>query len=257
MNFFYSYAPKYLFTVFLFLALTFSNLYSQEESKGIHVGTGVDIVSSYNWRAIDFGNSPAIQPYIALSAYNFELVGWGSYALVAQEEREGKNVPFSEIDLVLKYSIPTSIGTFSPGVVDFFYPYENMRYSDFKGVENNESRGAHWVNVNLTYTGPESFPVTLTADYAAHNDPDKPVYFEASYPVKIKETNLSIFLGAAKGKDKTSLYGIEDGKIGIVNAGVTVAKDMKITNEFSLPLSTSFVVNPYLSKAFLVFKVSL
>ncbi|MCU7497380.1 MAG: hypothetical protein HF314_06625 [Ignavibacteria bacterium] len=258
MNFLYSNnTPKYLFTAILIMALSFTNLYSQEEAPGIHVGTGVDIVSSYNWRAIDFGNSPAIQPYISLSAYNFELTGWGSYALIAQEEKEGKSVPFSEIDLSLKYSIPTEIGTFAPGVVDFFYPYENMRYSDYKGVEAEESKGAHWVNVSLTYAGPEAFPVSLTADYAAHNDPDKPVYFEASYPVKIKETNLSVFLGAAKGKGKASLYGIEDGKLAIVNAGVTVSKELKITNEFSLPVSTSFVMNPYLSKAFLVLKVSL
>lgn len=234
-----------------------SNVSAQEQCGRVSVGTGVDLVSSYNWRAVDFGNSPAIQPYISLNAYNFELTGWGSYALIAQEEHEGKAVPFTEIDLLLKYAIQTSVGTFTPGVVDFYYPYEHMRFSDFKGVENDESKGAHWVNVELAYTGPESFPVSLLVDYAAHNDPDKPVYFEVGYPVKIGETDVDLFVGAAKGTHKASLYGIENDKIGIVNAGVTVTKNLSVTKEFALPISTSFVMNPYLSKAYLVFKISL
>ncbi|MDP4173685.1 MAG: TorF family putative porin [Bacteroidota bacterium] len=247
---------KSILSVLFIIVILSINSHSQQSEKNIHLNSGVDLVSSYNWRAIDFGNSPAIQPYISLSAFNFELSGWGSYALIAQEEHDGKSVPFSEIDLSAKYSIPTSIGTFSPGVVDFFYPYEHMRYSDYKGVDSGESKGAHWVNVGLTYTGSESFPISLTIDYAIHNDPDKPIYFEVGYPVKIEETNLNLFVGAAKGSNKASLYGIEDSKFGIVNAGVTLSKSLTITKDFSIPLSTSFVMNPYLSKAFIVFKAS-
>lgn len=245
------------FLVISFLSIfVSSNLFSQEKGS-VSLGTGVDLVSSYNWRSVDFGNSPAIQPYISLEAYNFEFVAWGSYALIAQVEHEGKNVPFTEIDLLLKYAIPTSVGTFTPGVVDFYYPYEHMRFSDFKGVENEESNGAHWVNVELAYTGPESFPVSLLVDYGMHNDPDKPIYFEVGYPVKISETDVNLFVGAAKGANKASLYGIEDSKLGVVNAGVTVTKNLTITKEFSLPVSTTFAMNPYLSKASLVLKISL
>ncbi|MDP4193134.1 MAG: hypothetical protein Q8858_16330, partial [Bacteroidota bacterium] len=88
MNLLFKKANTKFFWTLFFVSLFFcSNLFSQEQQEeqkekkgGLHLGSGVDLVSSYNWRAIDFGNSPAIQPYISLSAFNFELSGWGSYA---------------------------------------------------------------------------------------------------------------------------------------------------------------------------------
>lgn len=242
----------------------------QEETREplVSINTGLDIVSSYIWRSIDYGNSPAIQPYVALSIGNFEFTAWGSYALIAQQEVETKtisevepfeevtstkNVPFTEIDLIARYDIETSIGTFSPEVTDFYYPYLNQRYSDFKG----DGEGQHWVNVALKYCGTEKFPIMLTLDYAAHNDVDKPVYFEAGYPFSIGESEISVFAGVGKGKEKSDLYGLENDKVGFVNAGISFARQIKIANDFSLPVSTSFMMNPNASKAFLVFKISL
>ena len=138
----------------------------------------------------------------------------------------------------MKYNFKTEIGTFSPEVVDFFYPYEGGRFSDYKG----EGEGKHWVNISLNYKGTEAFPIELKLDYAAHNDKDKPLYFEAAYPFKVGETDLSIFAGFAKGKDKTDLYGINDEKVGFINTGLTVTKKLEISKEFSIPISTSFVM---------------
>lgn len=59
----------------------------------------------------------------------------------------------------------------------------------------------------------ETIRVIKVGDYAAHNDVDKPVYFEAGYPFSIGESEISIFAGVGKGKEKSDLYGLENDKI--------------------------------------------
>jgi len=42
----------------------------------------------------------------------------------------------------------------------------------------------------------------------------------------------------------------------IVNFGVSASKDIKVTDKYSIPLSGSFIINPYIKIPFLVFGVS-
>ncbi len=228
-----------------------------QENSGISVNTGCDIVSSYNWRSIDFGNSPALQPYIGVGGYGLEFTVWGSYAFIANETINEKKVPFTEVDLILKYSYELPSGSIYAELVDFYYPFLGQKFSDFSGVENNMSVGAHWVNLAVGYKGGESFPVSLKFDYGLHNDADYNIYFEIGYAASVGSTSMDFFMGFAKGENKSDLYGIEDGNLAMVNLGVTAGKVIKITDSFSIPLSTQFVFNPYASKAFLVFKLSL
>lgn len=248
----------------LLLLLLSINIYAQD-NKLLKFDTGIDWVSGYNWRGQNYGNSSAIQPYMSLNMGNFEFMVWGSYSLIAQEKREDMagqidKVPFSEIDLTLKYNLETEIGTFSPKVADYYFPYLGGRFSDYKNYEEKDGeiiQGSHWLNFELNYRGPESFPVGFTFDYAFHNDPDKPVYLELSYPFEIDDFTVDLVLGAAKGKNKTELYGIETDKFAVVNAGVTFNKEIKISENFNLPVSASFIVNPNSDMAFIVFKLSL
>lgn len=239
----------------VFILLGWITSLGAKECEKLSFNTGVDLVSSYNWRAIDFGNSPAIQPFMSLGYSNLEVTIWGSYALINYLDRD---LPYTEVDLVIKYEIPTSsFGTFRPELTDFYYPFEGIPYSHYEGVKDDESTGAHWINIGLGYSGPESFPIHLLMDYGLHNDPDKPIYFEAGYPLAINDKDLDFFVGFVKGDKKTDLYSVSTDKITLINAGMTISKTIKITDSFSLPVVGTFVMNPSLSNIFLVFKVSI
>jgi len=244
---------KILLLILLFLPIF---IFSQEDKK-VNLNTGVDFVSSYNWRAIDFGNSPAIQPYIGLSAYGFDFTIWGSYSIMANEVVNENKVPFTEVDLVLRYSYSLDFGTLYSEMVDFYYPFLGEKFSNYKGVEDGVSKGAHWLNLAIGYQGPESFPLSLKLDFGILNDVDDNIYFEAGYTFDVDKTPLNLFFGLAKGKEKSDLYGIEDSKVALINCGLGTSKEIKITDNFSLPISTQLITNPYASKVFLVFKVSL
>jgi hypothetical protein len=43
----------------------------------------------------------------------------------------------------------------------------------------------------------------------------------------------------------------------VVNLGITVSKEIKISDSFSLPLTTSFIINPQAENVFLVLGISL
>ncbi|MCE1188708.1 MAG: hypothetical protein LWX56_06150 [Ignavibacteria bacterium] len=248
---------KLLIQCVLLLGMCAGTMFAQEEAKAekpYSFSSGLDFVSSYNWRGQDLGKSPAIQPYAAVSAYGFEFGTWGSYAFNSEALNDaGVKVPFTEIDLNLKYKLTTHSGTFAIEAVDFFYPYMGKPYSHY----NLNEDPAHMVNVALHYTGKECCPVSLLVDYSAINDPDKSIYIEAAYPVKFGETEVGLVCGVAKGKDKSVLYDVDGSKLAFVNTGFTVTKNITFSKEFSMPIATSFIFNPYRSAAFLVVKASL
>jgi hypothetical protein len=79
------------------------------------------------------------------------------------------------------------------------------------------------------------------------NDSQNSTYLELGYSFSI----LEIFLGAGNGFYTT------DGKFNIINLGISVSKDIKITEKFSLPISASFITNPQAEKVHFVFGISL
>lgn len=246
---------KYLliFVLFLFTGIFEVNAEETKDSaKAFSLTTGVDFVSSYYWRGQEVDRAPGIQPCITLDAYNFEAYAWGSYSLMEQAfDDNGQKVPYSEIDLSLKYSFKTESGTFSPTIVDYFYPYLNRNFSNYKEAPNHSLSGG------LQYQGADAFPVKLMFDYAFHNDPDKSLYIEGSYPFSIGGTEVEAVAGFAKGKDKADSYGITTDKFAFVNAGLSFSRLVKVTGDFSIPVSTAFMFNPYASRAYIVLKLSL
>lgn len=226
---------------------------SKEEAKPYSFNFGADVVSRYVWRGIELGGSPAvpqIQPYgsfdlDAKSIGAFSLGVWGSYGFTGN---------YSENDFYLKYSYTTSAGTFSATATDYYYPFiDSLKFSNFK----NNGEGAHTMEAAFVYTGPESLPISLTVSSNIYNDvPDnKSLYVELGYPLEINGTSLNFFAGAAKGP--SIWHCVTSDKFEVINLGFNVARDIKITGDFSLPVGMSFVMNPHVKNTYVVFKVSL
>lgn len=220
----------------LFVILSFSTISAQTSVSG-----GADFVSRYVWRGLDFGNTFSIQPALALTAGGFELGFWGSYPLV------NSNTQAEEMDLYLSYSI----SDFSILVTDYYYPNAGIKYGNYK----DKQEGAHVVEVGLSYGGSESFPISLAVFMNVYNDNDNSVYFEVGYSTELEEVGLDFFIGGTPGGDELVWYGTKE--LNLINIGVTASKDIKITDNFSLPVFSSYIINPNMEVGHLIFGVSL
>ncbi len=205
---------------------------------------GSDLMSRYVWRGYDFGESLSIQPTLAVSAGAFELGTWASYSISA--DGSGAN----EHDIYISYGIDLGeSGSIGLALTDYYFPSpDGLGFFEFDG----DGDGAHWIEPAISYSGPESMPISLMAAMFIHNDPDNSLYLEASYPVTVEDVELGFTLGAVAGE--SGFYGTDG--FSLVNVGITASRTIPVTDRFELPVSVSYVLNPDTERTFLVFGVS-
>lgn len=220
---------KKLLLIIPFIALSAGSAFSQ-------FSVGTDIYNRYVWRGTDFGNSPSIQPSLTYSSGGFEAGFWGAFTTTGSPGGE-------ELDFYGSYGIDTGSGTLGLTLTDYFFPGSSQGQY-FKWEDN------HVLEPTISFTGPDDTPLYISASInAAGADKDNSVYLETGYSF----SNTSIFLGMVP--SSTSYYGTQ--KAGVINTGISTSKDIKITDSFSLPLSGSFILNPYNEDVYLLVGVSL
>ena len=254
--------------IFLFIFITLSSCFSQTDTthqakKGLanpaQFSLGADLVSRYIWRGKDIGNSPAIQPSVAFGIAGIKIGVWGSYAVVYN----GTSGNYAEFDPFITYTWKW----FTIGITDYSCPNSVDPNCSNHYFDYNASTTSHTLEGSLTFTGPEKFPLQVfvgTLFYGADKGKDSlgvygygsknnySTYFEVSYPFTVKGIGVKLFMGGIPfGSGWYGPYG------GIVNAGLTVSKSIKISKEYELPVFVSVITNPQSESAFLVFGVSL
>ena len=254
--------------VLLFDSITIFPCFSQSDdvhqnekgsSNPVRFSLGADLVSRYIWRGKDYGNSPAIQPNVAFSVAGLKIGVWGSYGVIYRENSGN----YAEFDPYISYTWKW----FTVGVTDYFFPNEltpnyNNRYFNY-----DSKRTGHAFEACITFTGPEKFPIQVFAGslfYGADKGKDSTgvyclgtknnysTYFEVSCPFTVRGISVKHFVGGIPfGSVWFGPYG------GVVNAGLTVSKSIRISKEYDLSVFTSVISNPQAQSAFLVFGVSL
>lgn len=205
------------------------------------VNVGADIVSRYIWRGLNIADSPSLQPTLNISDSNFEVGFWGAYTLVGDRSYS------DEIDAWIGYSYENKLGEFSFTIIDYYFPNAGKKLGNLKNVD-----GAHTLEGIISYSGPFS----LSFGFNFYNDPGNNIYLEIGYPFQINDISVNLFLGATPGSDNNpDYYGTDN--LSVINTGVKVSKEIKITEEFALPVFSSLTINPRLSIAYLVFGISL
>ncbi len=204
---------------------------------------GADVYSRYIWRGVDYGNSPSIQPGLSYSSGSFTVGTWGAYSFA------GAATVFSEHDLYASYSVPIPSGTVSIYYTDYYYPSAGIKFLKYDG----KGAGAHTLEAGIGYSGPESFPISLSVYNNFHNDLDKSTYVQASYPFSSDEHSISLVLGGTTGK--SAWYG--SSKANIINLGISLTKSLKISELFSLPVTASYFLNPEIEQSYLIVGITL
>ncbi|MBF88834.1 MAG: hypothetical protein CMG75_04085 [Candidatus Marinimicrobia bacterium] len=208
------------------------------------VSLGADVVSRYVWRGVDFGESMSVQPSLSYSSGNFEIGSWGSYSYAPLSS--GAN----EHDIWVGYSF----GSIGLTITDYYFPNGGFDFFDFDGVEGDTaSAGAHWIESSLSYSGSESFPISILFGAFIYNDPETSTYLEVGYPLSVDGADLNFFAGATLAE--TAFYGTEGA--GLISMGVSASKEVTITEDFSLPITVSYILNPNAQRTFLTFGISL
>jgi len=199
------------------------------------VNLGVDVASRYVWRGADFGNSPSIQPDINASLGNFQIGAWA--AVATQGDPEG-----TEVDWYASYTFETErSGSFQLSLTDYTFPE--------LPTGNYFSKEAHFLEGGVGYSGPASFPVSISTGVFFTNDDDYSVYTEIGYQVKM----VNLFFGFTPAE--SALYGTN--KAGVINTGISAGQSLQVTELFSINLNTSIIGNPYSEDLFFVFGIGL
>jgi hypothetical protein len=241
---------------------------ADDKSSEFYIGTS--LVSRYVWRGSDFGNSPGIQPCMEFSVKGFTIGAWGSYGFFNQQVEGdfGQTVNlgnYSEIDLYVSYTR----NWFTVLVNDYYVqdglvPNGGSNYFDW----DNSTTG-HALEGSLIFEGLDNFPLRFSVStmfYGADKNKDEDgvyglgsknnfsTYLEAQYTFNLERSGIELSPLIGGSLFGSSLYG---DKAGIINLGLTAARDIPISEKFSLPIGASLITNPKAKSIFLVFSVTL
>jgi hypothetical protein len=202
---------------------------------------GTDTYTHYVWRGIDF-SAQSIQPSITFSTGGLSVGAWASYSTAGT---------YAENDLWASYVL----GPVTVYFTDYYIPSLAS-----KGFFDYGEYGSHTLEGGLGVTIPGNFPLTIAGYINFRGEVDaagktaNSTYIQASYPFTIDTaTSLSIFAGATTAE--SYYYGTS--KASFINVGLTFSKTMKVTDDFSLPINASYIINPFAEKTYLVLGFSL
>ena len=214
-------------------------------SSFAQVKFGADIYSRYLWRGLDFGDAPAFQPSLTYTTGGLSVGAWGSYAFPTA------GTTYSENDLWASYAIVTEkAGSFSLVATDYYIPSAGIPFGFYK--PKTGFAAAHTIEGGLTYSGPETFPISLAFYTNLSNDVDNSSYIQVGYPVTVSDATVTFSAGFVPA---ASAYYVTD-KGNFINLTINAAKSIAITDKFAIPINVSYIANPALDKTYLVFGAS-
>jgi hypothetical protein len=212
-----------------------------ENTLEVEIGAG--LYNRYIWRGLDIGSAPSIQPSLSIAYAGLELGVWGAYTLSNSSSQS------DEIDFWLSYETSLDNGvSFSGIVTDYYYPNAGIDFFNFNNYDaalndSTPNPGAHTLEVGLSVTGPDAFPVTVSGNVNVYNDAGNNTYFELSYPVAVNKTTVTFVCGATAGShENPGYYGTDN--FAVINLEVKASRALELSEDHSLPLTVGFILNP-------------
>lgn len=206
----------------------------------------LELTTKYMWRAIEYGDAPT-----SFAIINYERKGFTAYA----EGVYALNGSHSEVDLGVAYNYKW----LSVGVNDYYYPSSVGEKDHYFKLSSRKT--GHYLEGAIT-VAPEKIPLWLTlstyfwgADKKPSNDKNAySSYAEIGYSYAFNENNLaSLAVGAALNKGFYTDY--EHG-FNVVNITAKYATSFKF-GKFRLPVSASYILNPYRNKSYVTLSIYL
>ena len=210
----------------------------------IDTSVKADFVNEYIWRGQKLGDV-AVQPTFGVGYKGLSLTAWGSYGL-------SNNDDVKEMDLTLAYTI----GRLNFGVTDYWFSSgldPDARYFKYDAHGTN-----HLFEANIGYDFGFASLQWYT-NFAGNDGTNKDgkraysSYFEATVPFTLFSVGWTAAAGAVP--FATTSYGTTG--FAVTNLTLRAAKDIKVTDSFSIPVFGQLTGNPCSQKAYLVFGFTL
>ena len=226
------------------LALLLFGAATTKAQDMVETTIGTDFVSSYVWRGIELGDV-SMQPALGVSYKGLSLSAWSSVGLSDPADTK-------ELDLTLAYSV----GGFNIGVTDYWFnagldPLNHyFKYAaDYTNHVFEANAGYDFGFASLqwytNFAGNDLVEATGKLAYSS--------YLEISVPFKLGDVDWTATAGAVP--FATGFYGTD--RFAVTNLALTAAKDIQVTDTFSIPVFARVEANPYSKSAFLVFGITL
>jgi len=242
--------------ILIIIVITCSmNAAAQIKEKGkCEFSFGADFVSTYVWRG-SYQAGMSIQPAMDFTIGGFSAGAWGSV--------EAAGFDYKEVDLTVNYSFQH----FTIGLFDYWVGGErNYNYLDFSKTTS------HLLEINLLYTF-DRFPLTLGWNtiiagdemYTKYVEKGKlkkafPTYWEATYAILIQGIKLDLAMGVSPWQSGMMYNRIDEGGrnngFAVINMGLKVSKEIKITDSYALSCFGQLIFNPAKEDAFFVFGIT-
>ena len=197
----------------------------------VEASVGADIVSGYIWRGQDLGGV-SLQPSASIAYKGFSLEAWGSVG-IEKTNADGYTGGFSIS--ITDYWFNTGAGYFHYGAHNTAHLYEAQLGYDFGPVA---------VNWYTNFAGADGVKENGKRAYSS--------YISVAAPFKLGGLDWTAEVGATPWE--TDFYGASGFAVCDVSLGV--AKDIRITNSFSLPLFAKATWNPCSEGAYFVVGLS-
>ena len=215
--------------------------FAQDE---IETTVAADVVNQYIWRGQELGNV-SLQPTLGVSYKGLSLTAWGSVGLTDPADTK-------EFDLTLGYTI----GGLNIGITDYWFNAgldPKARYFKYDAHDTN-----HVFEANIGYDfGVAS--VQWYTNFAGNDGINKDgkraysSYAEVVVPFKLATVDWTATAGAVP--FYTTSYGTSG--FAVTNLSLKAAKEIKVTDSFSIPVFGQIVGNPCSQNAYLVFGFTL
>jgi len=206
----------------------------------IEATIGADFVSQYIWRGLDCGNV-SLQPTLGIAYKGFSLSAWGSVGFKSEDTKE--------FDLTASYTT----GGLTVGVTDYWFNSPEERYFCY-----NAHSTSHVFEASVAY----DFGLLSAAwytNFAGNDGLNKSgkraysSYFEVNAPFHLATCEWTGTLGVVP--YATDFY--DTSGFAVTNVALKAAKDIKITDSFSVPIFAQVVANPCSQKVYFVFGFTL
>lgn len=196
------------------------------------------LLSRHVWRGTQLGNDLAIEPSVTISGGRFSFNFWAALT---------PNNSYSEIDLIPSYSF----NNYTVTLLNYYNPVpgEQNEYLNFR---KGESR--HSLELSLdNYVAEKQRLKWMIGTFLLgdkNEETEKPnysTYLELKYPFSFWVLEAEPFVGL------TPFRGYYADKFAVINTGVSISKELDLKLPFSIPISLSFISNPYHKQSFVIF----
>lgn len=228
----------YRILLLLPLLLLTTMVNAEEKLKESPFSASLELSTKYMWRGIEYGTAPTVFPMIGYTTHGFNAFAMGGYAI---------NGSHQEVDLGVSYTAKE----FTVGVSDYYYPSSVGEKDGYFKLSNRET--GHWVEAYATWAGTK-IPLWVTVSTyifgADKNEDGKQMYSsyaEVGYTHSFTDdNNISLCVGANLNK---GFYTNNESGFNVVNVNAKYSTAFKF-GSFKLPVSASYVLNPYRNKSF-------